>query len=484
MTQQSDAHRAEFSVRCACGIEYHTNDTHLGKRLPCKCGRTVEIVRPPESPQPRTTGSTRHASTEPRKRRRKVTRRRFSPGHWTLRFGKVGSYLDRLNAVAAQWVAWQLQPFFSGSIAVKVTAIAAWSYLIGIIATWGLQTFSSEITIPGTIIAYGPRFVALWPLAVLGPLAAIVLRGALWPLAIGALITVFPIMGFQISPSSFGSKLPPAPAAGTFRVFSFNVQGGKILVYDLPVVLKEEAADVYTFQECGNELWDVIQAQKDWFSARWGSLCTISRWKIENVESMPREEFERVVQLGYGGAGFVMRTDIASPQGTISVVNLHLETARRGLEGLLGREGFVPDDNPFNREIDAREGNPQSANNIDDGGSRFRKNAIIRDAESERASKWALAGTNRNALVVAGDFNLPVESTIFRDHWGHFVDAFETKGNGLGWTKREGRWLRIRIDHLLTVDGGLELEGVTVGHDYRSDHLPIIADYMLPASRP
>ena len=46
MSRNSIAHRAEFSVRCACGIVYNTDDTHVGKHIKCRCGRTVTVVRP------------------------------------------------------------------------------------------------------------------------------------------------------------------------------------------------------------------------------------------------------------------------------------------------------------------------------------------------------------------------------------------------------------------------------------------------------
>ena len=74
-----------------------------------------------------------------------------------------------------------------------------------------------------------------------------------------------------------------------------------------------------------------------------------------------------------------------------------------------------------------------------------------------------------------GDFNLPVESTIYRTHWQHFTNAFEEVGNGLGWTKQEGKLLRIRIDHVLMNDR-LEPRLVKVGRDWYSDHLPVIVD--------
>ncbi|MEO7363360.1 MAG: endonuclease/exonuclease/phosphatase family protein, partial [Gemmatimonadaceae bacterium] len=97
------------------------------------------------------------------------------------------------------------------------------------------------------------------------------------------------------------------------------------------------------------------------------------------------------------------------------------------------------------------------------------------------ASRWALESSGVAPVLIGGDFNLPVESTIFRTYWSKFIDAFEARGNGLGWTKTEGRWLRIRIDHLLTTDAGPKPIRVVVGDGFLSDHKPVIADYAWPA---
>jgi hypothetical protein len=159
------------------------------------------------------------------------------------------------------------------------------------------------------------------------------------------------------------------------------------------------------------------------------------------------------------------------------VVNLHLETARRGLEGMLSPEGLVPD-GPFSPDKVVRaDEQVSSAENA----VRFSKSAAGRAHESEIASAWARGTDNSTPLVIGGDFNLPVESTIFRDHWTQFTDAFENRGNGLGWSKREGRWLRIRIDHLLTLPNGVRPQRIEVGPTYQSDHLPVIGDFAWPA---
>src|SRR4029079_6713607 len=80
-------------------------------------------------------------------------------------------------------------------------------------------------------------------------------------------------------------------------------------------------------------------------------------------------------------------------------------------------------------------------------------------------------------LVVLGDFNTPVESRIFRDHWGDLADAFSTAGFGLGMTKYNG-WIRARIDHVLTSDAW-HVDGAHVGPDAYSDHRPLLVDLTL-----
>ena len=478
MPPTDNAHRAEFSVRCACGIAYHTSDAHIGKLLPCKCGRTVEIVRPAESEAAQPSASAK--ATRREKRRRKVTKRRYVPSQFWSKFGKVGVLLDKANGAAARFVGAQLLPMFTGSFLQRAIAISAWAYLIGAFVAWMLLRYWSEETLPATIIAYGPRFLALWPLALLVLFALFFLRRALFVLAVAALIIVIPIMGFRVSVGTLGTTLPLIPAPGTIRILTFNTEGGRPLSYDLGILLKEAAPDVFTFQECGDQLWEVIEAQKGWFSKRYGTLCTGSRWEIEEAEAMPREDFARVSKFGFGGTALVLRTYINSPRGRLALVNLHLETARKGLEALLGSEGLVPDSNPFNRATNRLNGTEQPDESGISKEERFRRNTLIRETESERASRWAVSGIGNTPLLIAGDFNLPVESTIFRNHWSKFVDAFESKGNGLGWTKYEGRWLRIRIDHALSVEGGLKPLAIKILPDYQSDHRPVIVDYAWP----
>lgn len=501
------AQRSEFTVRCACGTEYHTNADHIGKRFACRCGRTVEVARPPEPKRTArnlaveaTSASHRHSSRpgelftgtvdgktaeELRSRRRRRSRRGEHGEHGHAPHYAGRSRFERATFAVSVWLANMLRPVLSPSWLTRTTAQLSWLYFIAAIASWGVLHFTADRWLPGSIIAYGPRFVALWPLAVLVPLAAIAARTTLWPLALGACIVLGPIMGARLSVRTLSAAVatsgaPVAPAPGTIRLITYNTDGGGRLSYDLPIFIREQKPDIVTFQECNDKLWAALQAEPGWYSEREDGLCTGSRFKITNAEAMPREDLERVSRRGFGGAGYVMRTEIATPGKPISVINLHLETARKGLEGMLGKQGFVPD-HPFASGDNARQSLDDREMQVTRNDDRYEINALIRSTESARASHYVSQGMNVTPIVVAGDFNMPVESTIFQEFWRAFTDAFELRGNGFGWSKREGRWLRIRIDHVLTNALAPQPLTVRIGPDYSSDHRPVIVDMAWPA---
>jgi endonuclease/exonuclease/phosphatase (EEP) superfamily protein YafD len=99
-------------------------------------------------------------------------------------------------------------------------------------------------------------------------------------------------------------------------------------------------------------------------------------------------------------------------------------------------------------------------------------NAISREIESRVTSRWAVQG--QLPLLVAGDFNLPVESRIYRESWGGFINAFSRSGRGFGFTRFNG-WIRVRIDHVLA-GPGWRVDRAWVGPDVGSDHRPVVAD--------
>jgi vancomycin resistance protein VanJ len=323
--------------------------------------------------------------------------------------------------------------------------ILAWCYVAAIAAValvmWGL----GDRWWPATVLLFMGRWVLLLPLAVLVPAALVLRPRLLLPLALGALVALGPVMGGRV-----GWARPFAPSDGTrLRLVTLNAGGGRLIALDLPQLLQGWAADVVLFQECGEELSAATERIPGWHWHHVRGLCLLTPLPIVAAEVMDRGALERVHEdegAGIGGAGYVVRYTLRTPQGPINVTNLHLETPRKGFEGLMS--GDV---------------------------QQLRLNSELRDLEATLARRWVDAG--RAPTIVAGDFNTPVESRIFQDHWGDLADAFSRVGIGFGATKYNG-WIRIRIDHVLTNDAWRPARA-EVGPNVGSDHRPLVTDLVL-----
>ncbi len=414
---------------------------HVGKKLRCKCGRTLVIARPAEEKAPAA-----QSVAGARKRVRGQT----------------------VPVVLRAWARDALAQLRSRSAVVRWTSRLSWACLAFVAVTWLLLITTSESFLPATLLAYGPRWVLLIPGIALAPFALVAVRRALVPLALASVIVVGPIMGGRVSWRTFGRSIPLPTPSESVRVLTFNADGGDLVAVRLRATIAQLQPQLIAFQECGQALWDSLQAIPNWHYHRHANLCTASRWPIQSFDSMPRAAFARVSALGFGGTALVARYVIASPHGAFAFVNLHLETARKGLEGLMGSSGFVPERIEDIGRADA------ILNRYDS--RRIALNARIRDMESERASVWSAANGEAASAIIVGDFNLPVESAIFRRHWRRFADAFEATGSGFGWSKHEGALLRIRIDHILSNTSAPRAIGAWLGPDLGSDHLPVIAD--------
>src|SRR2546421_9115546 len=76
-----------------------------------------------------------------------------------------------------------------------VIGIACWVYLVFAFSLWLLVRAGGDRWWLATVILFGPRWLALLPLAVLVPAALIARRRAMWTLATAAGIVLFPVMG-------------------------------------------------------------------------------------------------------------------------------------------------------------------------------------------------------------------------------------------------------------------------------------------------
>jgi endonuclease/exonuclease/phosphatase family metal-dependent hydrolase len=152
----------------------------------------------------------------------------------------------------------------------------------------------------------------------------------------------------------------------------------------------------------------------------------------------------------YGGFGaLAVRYELATPVGTVHFLNLHPDTPRHGLEHVLS----------------AWWGGAESLDH----------NTEIRRRESESAA--ALLDDVEGPILVAGDFNMPIESAIYRRYWSQYTNAFSAAGFGFGYTYGRTRKLCkwVRIDHVLA-SADWRVRRCWVGPYVGSDHWPILAE--------
>jgi vancomycin resistance protein VanJ len=420
-----------FTIVCRCGERFHVDERSIGRRLNCRCGRTI-TVRP--------------SRRRRRNRSRAAARRLESFGTAVVRA------IRRLTRVATGDR--HRRPRRSVSrfehIAARTLTLLTWGYLAAVCSIAAVMWTLGDRWWFATVLLFSGRWIFLAPLALLVPGAILVGRRLLWVQVLAGLVVAGPVMGTHVG----WRTLLPAPNGLPFRVVSFNADGGRLLAIELPIVLAAWQADVVALQECGDDLALAVRAVAGWHHHSANGLCFLSRYPIRDSSVMDRKALEAVNNsgAGIGGSGVVVRYVIATPSGDVQVTNLHLETPRKGFEGLF-------------------------ASNID----RLRENTSLRDIESLLARRWVDQGiaTHPAPVVVAGDFNTTVESRIFQTHWSDGLqDAFSRVGRGLGMTKYNG-WIRVRIDHVLT-GPQWSVRRTEVGYDLGSDHRPLIVDLLLP----
>ncbi len=326
----------------------------------------------------------------------------------------------------------------------RILHASALAYLvaIGLAAAllWGL----SDLWWPATILLFGPRWVLLLPLAVLVPWAVAKDRALLLPLGLAVAIGVGPLVGVR----SGWRALLPEGSGERFRIGSFNAAGGDRGT-PLAALLAELDADVVVFQECGGalreQILDLERAGFPLYTHSEASLCVTSRHPIVATSAMERDAFEFA-----GGSALVQTYTIDWHDQPVVVTNVHLETQRAGLD--LFRRGRVFDAIP-----------------------QMKEKSVLREIELRVTRRWV--DSLSAPRIVAGDFNTPPESRIYRSSWADWTNAFDARGRGAGGTRLNG-WIRARIDHIL-VDEAWSVAGVRVAADAGSDHLPVVATLRL-----
>ena len=240
------------------------------------------------------------------------------------------------------------------------------------------------------------------------------------------------------------NKVFSANEKGDLRVMTSNLGGtGKRQNnYKLLAQIKYSRAEVIAFQEA-----TAIDVRKN-VPEKWNVECMLATCIASVYKITPVDSNNRRFLGGWGNIGALFKVDVKGK--SIYVLNVHLETPRKGIEDFqLSKLKLDPlYSNAKNRYIEAN---------------------IVKD--------WIIKKT---PLIILGDFNMPVESGIYREFFSQYSNAFNEAGFGVGYTKYT-KLIGIRIDHIL-VDDHFNVINSWVGEDIGSDHRAVFADLKLNLS--
>jgi endonuclease/exonuclease/phosphatase family metal-dependent hydrolase len=272
------------------------------------------------------------------------------------------------------------------------------------------------------------------------PAAFLWQRKSLWTLCFSALLVFWPIMGLNVSASVNSVSKEDV----SLRIMTYNIHRWGVTAEEFSELLSEVKPDIVAIQECAPSRWKV---PPEWQVIRARESLVVSRYPITRLEKISTRE----------PATNGLYCEIETPLGHIGFCCIDLLTPRRALTTILNDETIF------------------DLSQIDYAQKRIAQ----RWKESQELSNWMRFFPE--PIIMAGDFNLTVDSPLYRESWSGFQNAYSQTEFGYGYTKKTKINIfryKTRIDHILSTR---QLRPVRcwVGPDYGSDHLPLIADFVL-----
>jgi len=317
--------------------------------------------------------------------------------------------------------------------------ICVYSYVLAVLCAWAIMWFSGDKWWFGTVLLYGPRWIYFYPMIVLVPATLIWQRRCLWTLGLTAILIAWPIMGFNLP-----LKSKEKPGTVPLRVMTYNIDRWNVSAENFSILLDEVQADIVAVQECAPARWKL---PPQWFVKRAGTSLVVSRFPVTKCEISKRPP-------DVNGVYCVIDT----PGGKIGFACVDLLTPRRALDNVLDEK------------------------KIFDFSQVDKTQRMISDRwdESNNLHNW-IRSFPEEKKIIAGDFNLTVDSPIYRKIWSNYSNAFNKTGFGYGYSKPTKINIfkySARVDHILSTPGFNPLTS-GIGPDYGSDHLPLIADFCI-----
>lgn len=317
-----------------------------------------------------------------------------------------------------------------------------WLYVSFVFGLWLLLLLGGDRWWFPTVILFGPRWFSALPLLLLMPAVLLTRRRLLWALFAAAIVIVGPLMGF-----CFPWARLVATSGPSLRVLTCNVKGKCANNKALDELINQTLPDVVALQGCWSEVR--VRWPAGWHVCKNGELVVASRYPLLDRKT------EHCWDLSGGWPLIDMvHCTVQIPERDVDFISVHLLSPSEKLGGVLDRHTLLR----------LSEG-PALAANIEH-----------RSQESEDAGHWVRELST--SPILAGDFNMPIDSAIYRRYWAGYRNAFSDAGLGFGyteWPRIRGLSWGVRIDHVLT-GPHWQPRRCWVGPDVGSDHRPLIAD--------
>ena len=310
-----------------------------------------------------------------------------------------------------------------------VFSIAFWVWL----ALALLAPFLPTNSLSHHVLTYAPPAILCFPtaLAIVIILIRFLLRKAnkLDRLSfVASLISSFIISGFQIPLST------TAPTGQLIRVLTTNVEFHNRDVPGLREFVRDRKVDIIMMQEVkGGDQSPAIMMQK---SLPGGSLATagevaiLSQWPLSDIKQTP---------LGSLPGRFILSASVNGPK-PFRAMTTHWSVPQvsKGFDGLI--------------------------------------NTIEKQSQDYEDTAKAVLQESQ-PIILGGDFNNPPRHGLSRKLSDQMVDAFSSRGFGLGWTYPAKRPM-VRIDHLFSNKTIMPISG-EVGPSFGSDHRSLFAEFAI-----
>ncbi|QJR36229.1 endonuclease/exonuclease/phosphatase family protein [Gemmatimonas groenlandica] len=321
--------------------------------------------------------------------------------------------------------------------------VAVVGYALGMALVAAAVATAGDSNALGMLLLFGPRWILVFPWLLLIPLSLVARRWVTAAAIVGSLVTLFQVSGFEIpSLISLRSAMGSGGGAGkTLRIVTYNTDRSATLAQRIDTDLLAWDADVIVMQDCAPEVATAMQAADRRYQVfRESEFCVATRLAVRSP-----------VQLhGTRKEGRAVGFSVEWQGATVRIGTVHLPSPRTAL-------------------FAARQGSGD-----------LLEESVQQRAEASGAIAAWMRESHRGPIVVAGDFNLPVESRALRHDWMWLRNAISEAGWGFGHTMFAGRH-RVRIDHVL-VSSDFTVRGARVLSGFPSEHQPVVADLELTAS--